>query len=149
MKRKTAAKRRRLAAQKAASTTVNIVEALEAVSSPAIPPAAELHRPSLFEVRGFRILLAHPILWVIAGVVIFYLWGSALPFVNWNIEEMMIGKNLLRGNGFVTAPLDPPQLARPPLAPLVCAFVELFTDDPATIFVDSRVAHPIGYSNWI
>ena len=45
-----------------------------------------------------------------------------------------MGRNLLLGNGFVMAPLDPPALGRPLLGPVLCAVVELFSTDPYVIF---------------
>jgi hypothetical protein len=81
-----------------------------------------------------RILVQHPTLWALAGGILFAAWGGAIPRIRWNAVEMMIGRNLLLGNGFVMAPLDPPALGRPLLGPLLCAVVELFSTDPYVIF---------------
>jgi hypothetical protein len=81
-----------------------------------------------------RILVQHPTFWVLAGGILFAAWGGVIPRIRWNAVEMMIGKNLLLGNGFVIAPLDPPALGRPLLGPLLCAVVELFSTDPYVIF---------------
>jgi hypothetical protein len=81
-----------------------------------------------------RILVQHPSFWALAGGILFAAWGGAIPRIRWNAVEMMIGRNLLLGNGFVMAPLDPPVLGRPPLGPVLCAVVELFSTDPYVIF---------------
>jgi hypothetical protein len=81
-----------------------------------------------------RILVQHPTLWALAGGILFTTWGGLIPRIRWNAVEMMIGRNLLLGNGFVMAPLDPPAVGRPLLGPLLCAVVELFSTDPYVIF---------------
>jgi hypothetical protein len=81
-----------------------------------------------------RILVQHPSFWALAGGILFAAWGGAIPRIRWNVVEMMIGRNLLLGKGFVMAPLDPPALGRPLLGPLLCAVVELFNTDPYVIF---------------
>jgi hypothetical protein len=81
-----------------------------------------------------RILVQHPTLWALAGGILFTTWGGLIPRIRWNAVEMMMGRNLLLGNGFVMAPLDPPALGRPLLGPVLCAVVELFSTDPYVIF---------------
>ena len=80
-----------------------------------------------------RVSSNHPVLgW--AGCILFWAWGGLIPRIGWNLIEMMIGQNLLAGNGPIVAPLDPPALWRPPLGSFLCAFVELFTADPCSIY---------------
>jgi hypothetical protein len=88
------------------------------------------------QIRGRleRILVLHPVFWALAGAILFTVWGGLIPRIRWNAVEMMIGRNLLLGNGFVMAPLDPPALWRPPFAVFLCALVELFNTDPFIVY---------------
>ncbi len=81
-----------------------------------------------------RLLVEHPFGWGLVGLLFFWIWGGLIPKIEWNIMEMMIGRNLILGNGLVAAPYEPPALWRPPLGSGLCAFVELFTSDPFLIF---------------
>lgn len=84
--------------------------------------------------RLARIFIHHPTFWFITGAALFTVWGGLIPRIRWNAIEMMVAKNLLLGNGFIVAPLDPPQLWRPPFAVFLCAAVELFNTDPFVIY---------------
>ena len=81
-----------------------------------------------------RSIALHPIVWLLVGGTLFWMWGGLIPRIRWNAIEMMMAKNLLAGNGLIVAPLDPPALWRPLLGALVCAFVELFTTSPRLVY---------------
>jgi hypothetical protein len=84
--------------------------------------------------RLCQVLALHPVVWLLVGGALFWIWGGLIPRIRWNAIEMMMAKNLLAGNGLVVAPLDPPALWRPLLGALVCAFVELFTTSPRAVY---------------
>lgn len=83
--------------------------------------------------KGRRNRLLHLIVWLVAGAILFWVWGGLIPRIRWNAIELMMGRNLLLGNGLTLAPLDPPALYRPVLGALLCASVELFTTDPFAV----------------
>ena len=85
-------------------------------------------------VRCVWLLGRHPVGWGLAGLFIFWIWGGLIPGIDWNAIEMMMGRNLLLGNGLVVAPGDPPAIWRPVLGAGLCAVVEIFTSDPFRIY---------------
>ncbi len=76
----------------------------------------------------------YPVLWAIVGAAFFFHVGGLLPTIQWNVFEIMIGKNLLLGNGYIAAPLDSPAIWRPMLASFMCAFMEMVASDPVMVF---------------
>ena len=93
--------------------------------------------------RLASVLTLHPVIWAIAGCLLFWAWGGLMSSVSWNAIEIMMGRNLLRGYGLVVAPLDPPALWRPLLGALICALIERFVTDP---FIVYRVIYSISLS---
>jgi hypothetical protein len=79
-------------------------------------------------------LIKTPVIWAIFSAFFFWHVGGLLDRINWNVIEMMIGRNLLSGNGYIVAPLDPPAIWRPVFTPFLCAVIEIFTKDPFLIF---------------
>jgi hypothetical protein len=79
-----------------------------------------------------RAFIEHPAAWGVFAIV-FFAYISRLPINGWNVE-MLIARNLLRGQGFVVSPLDPPALWRPPLAVLALVPLEWLFDDPKIIY---------------
>jgi hypothetical protein len=87
-----------------------------------------------------------PIVWGIFGILFFWHVGGLLDKIGWNAIEIMIGKNLLSGNGYIVAPLDPPAIWRPVFIPFLCALTEIITKDPKLIF---RIIYTISLTNFI
>ena len=60
---------------------------------------------------------------------LFWYAGSYRTGIGWNVIDLGIGRNLLRGEGFVDFPGAPPNLWRQPLAPVLAGLSELVFDD--------------------
>ena len=73
---------------------------------------------------------------VLIGAVFGLFWyaGSYRTEISWNAIDLGIGRNLLRGEGFVDFPGAPPNLWRQPLAPILGGLSELVFNDALTTF---------------
>ena len=73
---------------------------------------------------------------VLIGLTFGLFWyaGSYRTQIEWNVIDFGIGRNLLRGEGFVDFPGAPPNLWRQPLTPVLAGLSELVFDDALTTF---------------
>jgi hypothetical protein len=81
-------------------------------------------------------VVATPLLWLAVGIAL----NAPVPFRNsslldWNIVEVDIASNLIRGWGYVVDPLSPPAVWRPPLISLLTIPMLFVTNNPIAIFV--------------
>ena len=77
---------------------------------------------------------ALPFVLIGATFGLFWYAGSYRTEISWNVIDLGIGRNLLRGEGFVDFPGAPPNLWRQPLAPVLAGLSELVFDDALTTF---------------
>jgi len=78
--------------------------------------------------------LGHALPFVLIGATFGLFWfaGSYQTEIGWNVTDFGIGRNLLRGEGFVDFPRAPPNIWRPPLTPILAGVSELVFDDALT-----------------
>lgn len=77
---------------------------------------------------------ALPFVLIGATFGLFWYAGSYRTEISWNVIDLGIGRNLLRGEGFVDFPGAPPNLWRQPLTPVLAGLSELVLDDALTTF---------------
>jgi len=85
--------------------------------------------------HGFLVAAVPPaLLFVLIGATFGLFWfaGSYQTEIGWNVIDFGIGRNLLRGEGFVDFPGAPPNLWRQPLAPVLAGLSELVFNDALT-----------------
>lgn len=89
---------------------------------------------ALFQNRSIAVLGQHPIPWLLLFAFVVYHQVTKINYIGFNIIEALLGKSLFHGWGYAFAPLDPPALSRPILAPVLCGIIELFVTHPTDVY---------------